>query len=201
MANERSHSPLGSSVSATRSSGLHTPVSSYMPSGGHDNIALPMGKYYPTNYENRKAVHSSHPRRPSARAEAAAAGHSEPQLTYRREDNHRRTGSDAKRLVEQYQRDMVAQASMALISNASGLSSSTRIPDNATLKNIQLGATVLKTHKPLSPRLVPLGSPGPVTPMELDGNGDGYLSKGGARAEERQRRETQSPGWEMKSTF
>ncbi|KAH7628378.1 hypothetical protein B0T09DRAFT_160556 [Sordaria sp. MPI-SDFR-AT-0083] len=201
MAHDRSHSPLGSSVGASRSAGLHTPVSSYMPSGVHDNIALPMGKYYPTNYENRKASNSSQHRRPSARADAAAVAHSEPQLTYRREENHRRTGSDAKRLVEQYQRDMVAQASMALFSNASGLSPSTRIPDNTALKNIQLGATMLKTHKPMSPRLVPLGSPGPVTPMELDGNGDGYLSRGGGREEERQRRETQSPGWDMKSSF
>lgn len=201
MAHDRSHSPLGSSVGASRSAGLHTPVSSYMPSGVHDNIALPMGKYYPTNYENRKASNSSQHRRPSARADAAAVAHSEPQLTYRREENHRRTGSDAKRLVEQYQRDMVAQASMALFSNASGLSPSTRIPDNTALKNIQLGATMLKTHKPMSPRLVPLGSPGPVTPMELDGNGDGYLSRGGGREEERQRSETQSPGWDMKSSF
>lgn len=221
MANDRSHSPLGSSVSGTRSAGLHTPVSSYMPSGAHDNMALPMGKYYPSNYEHRMASNSSQPsqqRRPSTRADAAGVAHSEPQLRYRRENSHLRTGSEAKRLVEQYQRDMVAQASMALYSNASGMSPSARIPDNAGLRNIQLGTTMLRTHKPLSPRLVPLGSPGPVTPMELDGNGDGYLSRGratggldaglqnldsasGIRAEERQRREGQSPGWEMKSTF
>ena len=218
MVNDRPHSPLTSSVGATRSAGLHTPVSSYMPSGVHDNMALPMGKYYPTNYENRMASNSSQQRRPSARADAAGVAHSEPQLMYRRENSHLRSGSEAQRLVQQYQRDMVAQASMALFSNASNMSPSTRIPDNAALKNIQLGATMLKTHKPLSPRLVPLGSPGPVTPMELDGNGDGYLSRGRApggldtvspsaeiarttRTEERQRREVQSPGWDMKSTF
>lgn len=33
--------------------------------------------------------------------------------------------------------------------------------------------------KPVSPRLHPLGSPGPVTPLELEGN-EGYLV-GGAR--------------------
>ncbi|KAK3396186.1 hypothetical protein B0T20DRAFT_357367 [Sordaria brevicollis] len=225
MANDRSYSPLGSSVGGTRSAGLHTPVSSYIPSGAHDNIALPMGKYYPSNWENRVANNSNQPspssqqRRPSARADAAGVAHSEPQLKYRRENSHLRTGSEAKRLVEQYQRDMVAQASMALYSNASGLSPSSRIPDNAGLRNIQLGTATLKTHKPLSPRLVPLGSPGPVTPMELDGNADSYLSSRGRgaggldagsqnldvargiRAEERQRREGQSPGWEMKSTF
>ncbi|EAA36288.2 hypothetical protein NCU01893 [Neurospora crassa OR74A] len=218
MANDLSHSHLGSSVGTTGSAGLHTPVSSYMPSGVHDNIALPMGKYYPTNYENRMASNSNQYKRPSARADAAGVAHSEPQLKYRRENSRLRTGSDAKRLVEQYQRDMVAQASMALFSNASSMSPSTRISDNAALKNIQLGATMLKTHKPLSPRLVPLGSPGPVTPMELDGNGDGYLSRGRAavgldagsqnadiarviRVEERQRIEVQSPGRDMKSSF
>lgn len=30
--------------------------------------------------------------------------------------------------------------------------------------------------KPTSPRLIPLGSPGPVTPLELEG--DGYLTAG-----------------------
>ncbi|KAH0297710.1 hypothetical protein KCU84_g16745, partial [Aureobasidium melanogenum] len=32
-------------------------------------------------------------------------------------------------------------------------------------------------EKPLSPRLAPLGSPGPVTPLELEGQ-DGYLLAG-----------------------
>lgn len=42
-----------------------------------------------------------------------------------------------------------------------------------------LGA-LLKSHKPLSPRLAPLGSPGPVTPMNLEGAvaGDSYLTLG-----------------------
>lgn len=31
--------------------------------------------------------------------------------------------------------------------------------------------------KPTSPRLLPLGSPGPVTPLELEG-ADGYLTAG-----------------------
>ncbi|KAI4749026.1 hypothetical protein E4T50_00685 [Aureobasidium sp. EXF-12298] len=35
----------------------------------------------------------------------------------------------------------------------------------------------LRFEKPLSPRLAPLGSPGPVTPLELEGQ-DGYLLAG-----------------------
>lgn len=34
-----------------------------------------------------------------------------------------------------------------------------------------------KGEKPVSPRLAPLGSPGPVTPLEL-GDEDGYLAAG-----------------------
>ena len=37
--------------------------------------------------------------------------------------------------------------------------------------------------KPTSPRLEPLGSPGPVTPLELEGDG-GYLMAGSRYAEE-----------------
>jgi hypothetical protein len=39
----------------------------------------------------------------------------------------------------------------------------------------------LRFEKPLSPRLAPLGSPGPVTPLELEGQ-DGYLMAGAAHA-------------------
>ncbi|KAH0286659.1 hypothetical protein M436DRAFT_65085 [Aureobasidium namibiae CBS 147.97] len=39
----------------------------------------------------------------------------------------------------------------------------------------------LRFEKPLSPRLAPLGSPGPVTPLELEGQ-DGYLSAGATHA-------------------
>jgi hypothetical protein len=39
----------------------------------------------------------------------------------------------------------------------------------------------LRFEKPLSPRLAPLGSPGPVTPLELEGQ-DGYLMAGAVHA-------------------
>jgi hypothetical protein len=33
--------------------------------------------------------------------------------------------------------------------------------------------------KPISPRLLPAGSPGPITPFELEGEDDGYIVAGG----------------------
>lgn len=66
---------------------------------------------------------------------------------------HTRKKSDVKKKLQQYQREMVEQAAMA--------------------GNIQLAG-----GKPTSPRLLPLSSPGPVTPMELEEDA-GYL---GARS-------------------
>jgi hypothetical protein len=67
---------------------------------------------------------------------------------------HARQTSDIKRKVQQYQREMAQQAIMA--SRLNSTSSGT---------------------KPISPRLLPLGSPGPVTPMELEESA-GYLIAG-----------------------
>lgn len=59
------------------------------------------------------------------------------------------SAQDIRRKLQQYQRDMVEQAAMAA-----------------------------RLHMPLalprSPKLVPLGSPGPVTPWELDGENGGF---------------------------
>lgn len=197
---------LGNSVGYTTSaSGSHTPVSSYIPIGVHDNMALPMGKYYPSNYE--KNGNRSPPRlRPSGIVNnPAAAVKSESQVPkLRREHTHTRTGSEVQRRLQQYQRDMIAQATIAasaLLEN-SGTDSSAALPGSSTaatfrakapvgfsLKNIELGSTLIRSHKPISPRLAPLASPGPITPMQLDGNGgDGYLTLGrpmtGADAEQ-----------------
>ncbi|KAF2816842.1 uncharacterized protein BDZ99DRAFT_2917 [Mytilinidion resinicola] len=59
--------------------------------------------------------------------------------------------SDAQRQLYMYQRELLATASR----------SSRTAPG----------------PKPTSPRLIPLGSPGPVTPLELEGH-DGYLMSG-----------------------
>jgi hypothetical protein len=169
----------------------HTPVTAYNPTGVHDS-PLPMGKYYPSNYENRN-------QQPSLPAQTTKSESQVPRP--RLETAHSRTDSDAKRRLQQYQRDMIAQATLAAsevlgrTSKHSGsihatmqpslvsISSTTTTPslDGSLLKNVQLGGAVMRSRKPVSPRLAPLGSPGPVTPMDLEGGGalaDGYMGRG-----------------------
>jgi hypothetical protein len=156
------------------------PISSYIPSGIHDDVVLPLGKYYPTNWERRHGKASQD--RPSLMTQpAASAIRSEPQVPKYHGDQPRpRPGFDVKRRLQQYQRDMVAQAAMA----ASALIASSGAANPATasslsgvpLPKVQLAANFLKAHKPVSPRLRPVGSPGPVTPMSLEG--ESYLSLG-----------------------
>lgn len=69
---------------------------------------------------------------------------------------------------------MIAQAAMALGGSAKkpGVLSGMLPVKDAWLA----GAA----HRPVSPKLHPLGSPGPVTPMELEG-GAGYLEHGKAQ--------------------
>ncbi|KAG9738889.1 hypothetical protein KCU59_g8742, partial [Aureobasidium melanogenum] len=69
--------------------------------------------------------------------------------------------SEAQKQLYLYQREILAaQAAVTAAANAgSGRPQSARF------------------EKPLSPRLAPLGSPGPVTPLELEGQ-DGYLLAG-----------------------
>ncbi|KAH6628743.1 hypothetical protein F5144DRAFT_323404 [Chaetomium tenue] len=170
------HSPP--SKQATASVSLDAHISSYMPSGLYDDVALPMGKYYPSNWENR---HGKSPQtRPSVMAQpATSAMRSEPQIPKFQGDqmHHHRPVSDVKRRLLQYQRDMVAQAANALIASTGPAGSATAsYPSGVPLPKGQLAATFLRTHKPPSPRLAPVGSPGPVTPMSLEA--DSYLSLG-----------------------
>lgn len=80
-----------------------------------------------------------------------------PQTTPASAAQHARQPSDIKKKLQQYQREMAQQAMMASrFANTSGT-------------------------KPISPRLLPLGSPGPVTPMELEESA-GYLVAGGGGA-------------------
>ncbi|RYP06673.1 hypothetical protein DL764_003019 [Monosporascus ibericus] len=152
-----------------------TPVTSYNPSPYQEN-ALPMGKYYPSNYEKRKVQQQ----RPHVSDVTSSPMKSDTHLTTARQGpmaGHTRNESEAKRRLAQYQRDMIAQAAMAL-----GGSSVNRaaVP---TLANIGFSSL----PKPDKPRLQPLGSPGPVTPMELEG-ADGYLDAR-ASGEEAQKEE------------
>ncbi|KAK8110085.1 hypothetical protein PG999_008222 [Apiospora kogelbergensis] len=133
---------------------------------------LPIGKYYPSNYEKRKEEKRSQQPRPMASTPQSMSVKSDTQVpTYRSDTSsslgHSRNESEAKRRLQQYQRDMIAQATLALNGgnvNAAALNA-------ISLRN--MGFT--SVTKPNKPRLQPLGSPGPVTPMELESTDDGYI--------------------------
>jgi hypothetical protein len=148
------------------------PVASYYPAGFHDT-PLPMGKYYPSNYEHRNKSRQN-----------SQASMPEPAWSIKSPDSMQESPSSPKKATEaelrrrmlQYQRDMVAQASMALGTSAKSASPSSILLKGKPMKDFRFPTS--GTHKPHSPKLAPLGSPGPVTPMELESSGGGYLDKG-----------------------
>jgi hypothetical protein len=171
--------PLDRSV-ASDGVGHNTPVTSYLPSGVHDN-PLPMGKYYPSNYEktmdqsrqeNQGSLHrsasSKQPSQGPSRQHSSASTHN--------------TEVDLKRRLQQYQRDMITQATLA----ASEVMGGQARAGSTTAAGLKLNELPMKTvpfgaqfvQKPTSPRLYPLGSPGPVTPMDLESEGTSYLDRG-----------------------
>ncbi|KAI9163644.1 hypothetical protein HJFPF1_05266 [Paramyrothecium foliicola] len=151
------------------------PVASYYPAGFHDT-PLPMGKYYPSNYEHRnKSRQGSQASMPEP---AWSTKSPEPQDSTHLSPSPPRkvTEAERRRKMLQYQRDMVAQATLAL-----GSSSKANSGPNFLLKGMpgkDFRFPTPATHKPHSPKLAPLGSPGPVTPMELESGGGGYWDKG-----------------------
>ncbi|KAK3311523.1 uncharacterized protein B0T15DRAFT_482526 [Chaetomium strumarium] len=161
----------------------YTPISSYIPSGLHDDVVLPMGKYYPSNWEKRHGKKSHLQPSTTAKPAAPVVTKSEPQVP-RPHDEHRhaRPDLDVKRRLQQYQRDMVAQAAMAasaVLAKSQSMAGSARASSRGggTLPTAQFAAAFLKAHKPLSPRLQPVGSPGvPITPMSLED--ESYLTLG-----------------------
>jgi hypothetical protein len=148
------------------------PVASYYPAGFHDT-PLPMGKYYPSNYEHRtKSRQNSENSMPepswsTKSPEPAQAGPSSSQKA---------TDAELRRKMLQYQRDMVAQATLAMSSSSRSGSPASIMLKGKPVKDF--GFNTPATHKPHPPKLAPLGSPGPVTPMELESGGGGYLEKG-----------------------
>lgn len=72
--------------------------------------------------------------------------------------SHSRQYSEAQMSLHNFQRELIASASR------SSLTVSTTVH-----------------YKPLSPKLLPLGSPGPVTPLMLEEEGAGYLVAGAVR--------------------
>lgn len=162
-----------SSSTATWQS-THTPVSSYMPSGLHDH-PLPVGKYYPSNYERR-----------TRQLQNQRSFVSESVASYAKTDAHGTTykgSDDARQRLQQYQRDMVAQATMAL----GGSYKPSMMPGNtAALRNLtgpEVRVGTLPPQRPVSPHLQPMGSPGPVTPMDLESREE-YIATGKAVAKE-----------------
>lgn len=156
---------LGRTESASAS---NTPVASYMPLGDRSS-PLPMGKYYPSNYERRRDEKRAKTQR-SAMSETGTAlstrsEMSVPMINQPATIGHTRNESEAKRRLQQYQRDMIAQATIAL--NRGNVNEAAMGP----MRSFGFSNLI----KPSKPRLAPLGSPGPVTPMELEGSDAGYL--------------------------
>ncbi|KAJ3466780.1 hypothetical protein MRS44_004344 [Fusarium solani] len=156
----------------------NTPVASYLAPGFHDS-PLPMGKYYPSNYENRNGSQTN--LRPgltgTLSSDIGPDSHATPRTT-----NQSMHETELRRKLQQYQRDMIAQASMA----ANELISSSAKSDHKLDAGVSLSSLPLRESrfiaptplKPRSPRLAPLGSPGPVTPMDLESLGGGdYMSR------------------------
>lgn len=126
-------------------------------------LVKPMGKYHPANYQTPTDTEVSLPT--SAPRLLPPTNLSMPTSNKRSNRNrtdhgHERKSSDVKRKLQQYQRDMIAQArSAASQSIASAMNGVKKEPD--------------------SPRLQPAGSPGPITPFELeDIDNEGYIAAG-----------------------
>ncbi|OHF03363.1 hypothetical protein CORC01_01416, partial [Colletotrichum orchidophilum] len=176
------HLSPASAVDPAGQSSVNTPVTSYLPSGVHDT-SLPMGKYYPSNYERNSSqdgrIGSSGP--PSRVSSTRSEGHVSTREAFR---SSARQDSEVRRKLQQYQRDMIAQARLAASevlgsspSQVAAVPSSTIALNGVPLTSLHhIGSTGV--HKPISPRLLPLGSPGPVTPMDLEGGQGGYLDRG-----------------------
>ncbi|KAG6003944.1 hypothetical protein E4U21_001570 [Claviceps maximensis] len=175
MQAERARSPHAT-MSASVSHSI-TPVSSYIAPGFHD-APLPLGKYYPTNYEQKKSqqetriLHSTLAGPSSAPSSVKSDHASQAWAASRRSDNPQ---MEMRRRMLQYQRDMVAQATMVLGDTTRAASPGVSL-NGLPIKDMWLSGTM--SNKPLSPRLYPLGSPGPVTPMELESSDGSCLDPG-----------------------
>lgn len=122
-------------------------------------LQMPMGKYHPSNF---KSTPTSSVTISSQGIPPPFAPHSLslPKTAGKRSarPGHERRGSDVKRKIQQYQREMIA-------SSRAGHRSAG-------------GSTKAALTKPDSPKLLPCGSPGPITPFELE-EAAGYLIAGG----------------------
>lgn len=138
-------------------------IDSYNPTGIPGSAAL-LGKYYPTNYQAPDVAGSN------AQIPTSASG---PSLVLPQ--------TEQARQLQQYKRDMMTQtvqkASEFLRRRMQHTATSKAALDDGTQKSLASGFALLRRYKPSSPRITPLLSPGPVTPMALDEHGEvDYLS-------------------------
>ncbi|KUJ08163.1 uncharacterized protein LY89DRAFT_677052 [Mollisia scopiformis] len=170
----KSESPITSASSSLMSS----PASETTPRGGPglmspafgplspsipEPLVKPMGKYHPANYKSPANTQVSTPT--SAPRLLPPTNLSMPTTNKRNTRDrpahgHERKNSDIKRKLQQYQKDMIAQARSAASSSIAG-----------TMRG--------ERKEPNSPKLQPAGSPGPITPFELeDLDNEGYIDAG-----------------------
>ncbi|KAI9904436.1 hypothetical protein N3K66_000965 [Trichothecium roseum] len=153
----------------------HTPVTTYYPTG-HPDQSLPMGKYYPSNWENREHTRSgpSTVSRSSTPKSPSQKGSNSPKLSP--------SESEVRRLwqLQQYKRDMVTQIALATNDTifhtpphkGRGITVTGAGLPTISGSEVRFGASATP-YRPASPRLLPLHSPGPVTPMELGSSSSG----------------------------
>ncbi|KAH6874282.1 hypothetical protein B0T10DRAFT_552904 [Thelonectria olida] len=159
----------------------NTPVTSYLLPGFYDN-PLPIGKYYPSNYEQRNSSQKTLQQPWSGSFSSSTTRGSQMSLRTTNQSPLEIPESEVRHRLQQYKRDMVFQAGKA----ASDLMCGSAISDKkladgmslngAPIRKIRFAAPAL--HKPSSPRLLPVDSPGPVTPMDLECiSGSGTLDR------------------------
>ena len=126
-------------------------------------LQIPMGKYHPSNFKSNPTSSVGTPTGHSIPAPFPSHNLALPKTTGKRNTaarpGHERRGSDVKRKIQQYQREMIAQSRTAGHHSTGG-------------------AMKAALRKPNSPKLEPLGSPGPITPFELEESA-GYMIAGG----------------------
>lgn len=148
-------------------------VDAYNPTGIPGSAAS-LGKYYPSNYSAPDTPDSS----------SALQQHLGPASALSKTEQARR--------LRQYQRDMISQTlqnarealgrTMQGVGTTSIKAAETALDEGAR-RSVASGFALLRRYKPLSPRITPLLSPGPVTPMALDGEGESdYLTVREARS-------------------
>ncbi|XMA18946.1 hypothetical protein WAI453_011737 [Rhynchosporium graminicola] len=142
-----------------------------------ETLRLPMGKYHPSNYKSPISTGSS-TTTSTPRGSMPPSSLTIPAQPIRRGSKDRpvneRKSSEVKRKLQEYQRNMIAQARSAA-------------PARATVDS-----AVVKDVRPVihSPRLQPLGSPGPITPFVLE-EADGYIVAGSTEVRKENERQIQ----------